>query len=112
MYPETLTQNSTCTERRELDRGEIRRCCVANVVGRNNDLTPSERLRRPALGSGDGRASTLRVTAAGRRLYARINANLIGQQRALLQNLDPEVRSAVTRVITGLARAADSRNDC
>jgi len=57
----------------------------------------------------DGRATALHVTATGRRLYYRITADLIEQQKALLEDLDPDVREGVVKVIRGLARAADSR---
>ena len=57
----------------------------------------------------DGRASALHVTASGRRLCRRITDDLVNQQQQLLQDLDPEVRTGVVKVIRGLARAADSR---
>ena len=57
----------------------------------------------------DGRATTLSATRRGRRLCARINADLVAQQRALLQDLDPAVRTGVVDVIRRLARAADAR---
>jgi DNA-binding MarR family transcriptional regulator len=57
----------------------------------------------------DGRATALHVTASGKRLYHRITDDLVEQQKQLLQDLDPEVREGVVRVIRGLARAADSR---
>jgi DNA-binding MarR family transcriptional regulator len=57
----------------------------------------------------DGRATALQVTGAGRRLYKRITDDLVEQQKHLLQDLDPEVRDAVVKVIRGLTRAADSR---
>jgi MarR family transcriptional regulator, 2-MHQ and catechol-resistance regulon repressor len=57
----------------------------------------------------DGRAVTLRVTGAGRALYERINDDLVEQQKALLADLDPDLRAGVTRVISRLARAADAR---
>jgi MarR family 2-MHQ and catechol resistance regulon transcriptional repressor len=57
----------------------------------------------------DGRAIALQVTASGRRLYGRITDDLVEQQKQLLQDLDPEVRDGVVKVIRGLARAADSR---
>lgn len=57
----------------------------------------------------DGRATALHVTVRGRRLYKRITDDLIGQQKQLLQDLDPDVRAGVVKVIRGLARAADSR---
>jgi MarR family 2-MHQ and catechol resistance regulon transcriptional repressor len=57
----------------------------------------------------DGRASALHATASGRRLCKRITDDLVGQQKQLLQDLDPDVREGVVKVIRGLARAADSR---
>jgi len=57
----------------------------------------------------DGRAIALHPTASGRRLYKRITDGLIEQQKQLLEDLDPEVRDGVVKVIRGLARAADSR---
>ncbi len=57
----------------------------------------------------DGRAIGLQASATGRRLYKRITADLVEQQKHLLQDLDPEVREGVVRVIRGLTRAADSR---
>ena len=57
----------------------------------------------------DRRATALHATTRGRRLYARITSDLVEQQKQLLQDLDPDVREAVVRVIRGLARAADSR---
>jgi MarR family transcriptional regulator, 2-MHQ and catechol-resistance regulon repressor len=57
----------------------------------------------------DGRATALQVTAGGRRLYQRITDDLIEQQKQLLQDLDPDVRDGVVKVIRGLAQAADSR---
>ena len=57
----------------------------------------------------DRRAITLHVTAGGRRLYRRITDDLVAQQEQLLQDLTPDVRQGVVKVIRGLARAADSR---
>ena len=57
----------------------------------------------------DRRATALFATARGRRLCARITADLVTQQKQLLEDLEPDVREAVVRVIRGLARAADSR---
>jgi DNA-binding MarR family transcriptional regulator len=57
----------------------------------------------------DGRAIALHVTAAGRRLYKRITDDLVEQQKALLEDLDPDVRKGVVTVLRGLARAADAR---
>jgi MarR family 2-MHQ and catechol resistance regulon transcriptional repressor len=57
----------------------------------------------------DGRAITLSATRQGRSLCARITNDLVGQQKQLLQDLDPEVRSAVVGVLRRLAQAADAR---
>lgn len=57
----------------------------------------------------DGRATTLRATRQGQRLCARITDDLVQQQKQLMQDLDPEVRVAVVRVLRRLADAADAR---
>ncbi|HEV8692840.1 MAG TPA: MarR family transcriptional regulator [Lysobacter sp.] len=57
----------------------------------------------------DARAVSLRVTREGRKLYERINSELIEQQVDLLRDLDPEVRAGATEIIQRLARAAQSR---
>jgi MarR family 2-MHQ and catechol resistance regulon transcriptional repressor len=57
----------------------------------------------------DGRATALQATIRGRRLCTRITNDLIDQHKQLLQDLDPDVRNGVVKVISGLARAADSR---
>ena len=57
----------------------------------------------------DGRAIALSVTRKGRALYSRITDDLIAQQRQLLEDLDPDVRTGVVRVLRGLAQAADAR---
>lgn len=58
---------------------------------------------------GDRRANALRATRAGRNLCARITDDLVAQQKALLADLDADVRTAVVHVIRRLADAADSR---
>jgi DNA-binding MarR family transcriptional regulator len=57
----------------------------------------------------DGRATTLSATTAGRRLCARITADLTAQQKDLLADFDPDVRAGVIDVIRRLTRAADAR---
>jgi MarR family transcriptional regulator, 2-MHQ and catechol-resistance regulon repressor len=57
----------------------------------------------------DGRATALLATPGGRRLHKRITADLVAQQKELLQDLDPDVRAGVVNVIRRLAGAADSR---
>jgi DNA-binding MarR family transcriptional regulator len=58
---------------------------------------------------GDGRAIRLEATDAGRGLYGRIEEDLLSEQRALLSELDPEIRQATTRLIARLAREAAAR---
>jgi len=57
----------------------------------------------------DGRAIALSATRKGRNLCARISNDLVGQQKQLLQDLDPDVRAGVVRVLRRLAQAADAR---
>ncbi len=57
----------------------------------------------------DRRAVALSATREGRQLCARITADLVKQQKALLVDLDPDIRAGVIDVIRRLARAADSR---
>jgi len=57
----------------------------------------------------DGRATTLSATRQGRSLCTRITDDLVDQQKQLLQDLDPEVRSGVVQVLRRLAQAADAR---
>ncbi len=57
----------------------------------------------------DGRATALSASRRGRTLCARITADLVAQQRDLLEDLDPAIRSGVVDVIRRLARAADAR---
>jgi len=64
-----------------------------------------ERTRHPE----DGRAVLLAVTPAGRALFERIEADLLAEVRAVLVELDPEVRRATIRLIQQLVRAAEGR---
>jgi len=57
----------------------------------------------------DGRATALSASRRGRALCARIAADLVAQQRDLLEDFDPAVRAGVVDVIRRLARAADAR---
>ncbi len=57
----------------------------------------------------DGRATTVSATRQGQRLCARITADLVEQQKQLLEDLDPDVRAGVVTVLQRLARAADER---
>ncbi len=57
----------------------------------------------------DRRAVTLRTTRRGQRLHSRITDELVAQQKALLEDLDPQVRAGVVQVLQRLAAAADAR---
>jgi MarR family 2-MHQ and catechol resistance regulon transcriptional repressor len=57
----------------------------------------------------DARAVSLRVTRSGRALYARINNDLIDQQQALLEDLDPAVRAGAVEIVRRLAKVAEAR---
>ena len=57
----------------------------------------------------DARAVAISATPRGERLCARINADLVDQQRQLLEDLEPSVRAGVVEVVRRLARAADAR---
>jgi MarR family transcriptional regulator, 2-MHQ and catechol-resistance regulon repressor len=57
----------------------------------------------------DARATALSATAQGRRLCGRITDDLVEQQRQLLQDLDPDIRTGVVKVLRRLARAAEAR---
>jgi MarR family transcriptional regulator, 2-MHQ and catechol-resistance regulon repressor len=63
----------------------------------------------PGADAQDGRAIALRATRKGRSLCARITGDLVDQQKQLLQDLDPDVRTGVVRVLRRLAQAADAR---
>ena len=57
----------------------------------------------------DRRSTLLTATRPGRQLCARITDDLVQQQKALLADLDPDIRAGVVDVIRRLARAADTR---
>lgn len=57
----------------------------------------------------DRRAVSLRATAAGRRLYHRINDDLVEGQQALIADLPAETRRASIELIHRLARSAEAR---
>jgi MarR family 2-MHQ and catechol resistance regulon transcriptional repressor len=57
----------------------------------------------------DGRVVRIELTRAGESLYARIERDLVQQQRELLAEFDPEVRQATARLIARLAREAAAR---
>jgi MarR family transcriptional regulator, 2-MHQ and catechol-resistance regulon repressor len=102
---ETLVEHgpmrlSLLAERLFLDKSTTSR--VVNALVRKGYVE-----QRPDVS--DGRATTLSATRQGQRLCARIGEDLVEQQKALLQDLDPEIRAGVVQVIRRLARAADAR---
>jgi MarR family transcriptional regulator, 2-MHQ and catechol-resistance regulon repressor len=57
----------------------------------------------------DARAVAIAITRSGRKLYDKIEAELIEQQEAVLRGMDPSVRGDVAEVIRRLAKAAEAR---
>src|SRR5690606_9303194 len=57
----------------------------------------------------DRRAVSLRATAAGKRLYHRINDELVAEQEALVADVAPDVRRATLEVIRRLTTSAALR---
>jgi hypothetical protein len=51
----------------------------------------------------------INVTRQGQRLCTRITSDLVEQQKQLLGDLAPEIRTGVVQVIRRLAHAADAR---
>ncbi len=58
---------------------------------------------------GDARALKLEVTEKGVELYKRIELDLVNEMKNLLQDFDPDVRQATTRLVARLARTAAIR---
>lgn len=57
----------------------------------------------------DARAVSVRVTAEGRKLYEKINRELIQQQAELLRDFEPGLRNGAAEVIRRLTSAAQAR---
>jgi MarR family transcriptional regulator, 2-MHQ and catechol-resistance regulon repressor len=57
----------------------------------------------------DRRAVAIGITRAGRRLYDRITAELIEQQKLVVADIDPKVRAGVVEVVRRLATTAEAR---
>jgi DNA-binding MarR family transcriptional regulator len=57
----------------------------------------------------DRRAVSIAVTRKGRGLCARIVGDLVEQQKQLLRDLEPELRTGIVTVLRRLAQAADAR---
>jgi MarR family transcriptional regulator, 2-MHQ and catechol-resistance regulon repressor len=58
----------------------------------------------------DGRAVMLAVTPAGRRLHEVIRRSLLDEERELLRDFEPEVRTAAAEIMARLARVAAGRS--
>jgi len=61
--------------------------------------------------SEDGRIVHLVASAEGREICSRIEADLVGEYVALLEDFGPEVRAAITRLVGRLGRSFASRVD-
>jgi MarR family 2-MHQ and catechol resistance regulon transcriptional repressor len=57
----------------------------------------------------DGRATRLAASEEGVRLHDKIESELIETEKALLEDIAPEVRQATTKLIARLARTATTR---
>lgn len=99
-----------------VERGPLRSQALATALRLDKSTTTRvvdalvrkdyvERLADPD----DARAVQLRPTRRGRALHQRINDELVAQQAALLQDLDPRLRAGVTDVVRRVARAAQAR---
>jgi DNA-binding MarR family transcriptional regulator len=57
----------------------------------------------------DGRAMLIGATRQGQRLCARISADLVEQQKQVLEDLPSEIRAGAVQVLRRLTQAADAR---
>lgn len=57
----------------------------------------------------DGRALLLAPTEAGCELYARIESDILAEERGLLADFDPETRTAMIKLLSRIAKAAGAR---
>ena len=60
----------------------------------------------------DKRAAAIEATRAGKRLLAKISADLVDQQKDIVRDIDPKVRAGVVDVIRRLCRSAETRFAC
>jgi DNA-binding MarR family transcriptional regulator len=96
-----LTQNELAS-RLYLDKSTVSRVGAA--------LERKDLLRRVPHAA-DARAVQLGATRKGRQLYERISKDIQAQEKRLMADFDPEVRSAMIELIGRLARAAEERVD-
>lgn len=57
----------------------------------------------------DRRAVRIQATDAGRELYAKIRADLIAEERAMIENLSAEARQGALRLLRQITRATEIR---
>ncbi len=57
----------------------------------------------------DRRAVRIQATDAGRELYAKIRADLIAEERTMIENLSPEVRQGALSLLRQITRATEIR---
>lgn len=57
----------------------------------------------------DRRAVRIQVTEAGRELYAKIRADLIAEERAMIENLSAEARQGALSLLRQITRATEIR---
>lgn len=64
----------------------------------------------------DRRAVRIQATDAGRELYAKIRADLIAEERAMIENLSAEARQGALSLLRQITRATEIRcglvNEC
>ena len=68
-----------------------------------------KRYVRRAIDPDDGRALKLEITPKGNKLHSKIENDLIDDMRVLLEDVDPQVRSEATRLVSRLAKEAKQR---
>jgi MarR family transcriptional regulator, 2-MHQ and catechol-resistance regulon repressor len=93
----------TLAEKMHLDKSTTSRV-IQTLVRKGYAANAPER--------GDRRAVTVVATAAGRRLHQRITADLVEEQRLMVEGLDPAIRAGVIEVIRRLAKSAEERFVC
>lgn len=104
---ESLVQEGPLTQNELASRLYLDKSTVSRVVG----ALEGKGLLRRVPHAEDARAVQLGVTRKGRQLYQRIAKDIQNQEKQLLADFDPDVRSAMIELIGRLARAAERRVD-
>lgn len=89
--------------------GELR--LSVSAATRVVDPLVARRLVRRAAGATDRRVRTTALTAAGRQLWERLEAELLDIDRRVLAGLSARERGAVVRVLEALGRETDVWRD-